>query len=133
MKQNILKLCILSLLAIALQGLQGNVRAQETNNPSVEKAESRKSGVVPFHGKLKAVDGVARTITVGERTFQITSDTHISKAGQPATLEDGVVGEDAGGAYKKTADGRLDATVVRFGPKSESEKAGSRRSAHREE
>jgi hypothetical protein len=91
MTKSILKLSLLSLLAIAVGGLVVQARAQETDKPTVEKKESKKSGVTPFHGKLKAVDTTAKTITVGELTIQITSDTKISKAGKPATLEDGVV------------------------------------------
>ena len=117
MKTTILKLSILSLLTIAVGALQGQVHAQAIDKPAANKTESRKSGATPFHGKLKAVDVAARTITVGERMIQITSDTKIFKAGQPAALEDGVVGEEVGGAYQKKADGKLDATMVRFGPK----------------
>ena len=90
---------------------------QATDNPVAHKAESRKPGTTPFHGKLKAVDIAAGTIIIGERTIQVTSDTRIFKAGQPAALEDGVVGEEVGGAYQKTAEGALVATLVRFGPK----------------
>ena len=117
MTKTILTLSILSLLAIAVRALPGQVSAQAIDKPAAQKVESRKPGATPFHGKLKAVDIAARTITVGERTIQITSDTKIFKAGQPAALEDGVVGEEVGGAYRKTADGKLDATMVRFGPK----------------
>jgi hypothetical protein len=119
MTKSILKLSLLSLLAIAVGGLVVQARAQETDKPTVEKKESKKSGVTPFHGKLKAVDTTAKTITVGELTIQITSDTKISKAGKPATLEDGVVGEDVSGAYRKTADGKLDATTVHLGHRPE--------------
>jgi len=61
---------------------------------------------VPFHGKLKGVDPIAKTLSVGEMVIQITPETRISKAGKPATLEDGVVGEMVGGAYRKTGDGK---------------------------
>jgi hypothetical protein len=124
MTKTILKLTMLSLLAIAVEGLPDNARAQETKTPATEKKESRKSGIVPFHGKLKAVDATAKTLAVGELTIQITAETKISKAGQPASLEDGVVGEDVSGAYKKTTAGELDATTVRFGPKPEKGESG---------
>jgi hypothetical protein len=54
---------------------------------------------------------------VGKRTFQITSETKIKKGGKPATLDDGVVGEDVGGYYHNGEDGKLNAVSVRFGPK----------------
>ena len=89
-------------------------------------AGHNKSGVLPFHGKLKAVDTVADTISVGTRTFQITSETIIMKNGKPATLADGVVGDETGGAYKKTDDGKLVVTKLRFGPKPAPEAGGTK-------
>ncbi len=119
MTKSILKLSLLSLLALSITGLPGRVHAQDNQNPAVEKKETKekKPGAVPFHGKLKAVDNTVKTIAVGKLTIQITSETKITKAGKPAVLEDGIVGEEVGGAYQKTEDGKLDATSVRFGPK----------------
>jgi hypothetical protein len=130
MTNSILKLCLLSLLAIAVEGLPVHVCAQDSQEPAMEKAESgaRKPAVTPFHGKLKAVDGTAGTITVDKRTIRITSETKIIKAGKPATLDDAVAGEEVGGAYKKAEDGTLSATTVRFGPKTE-EESGSKKKA----
>jgi hypothetical protein len=77
--------------------------------------------VVPFNGKIKTVNKDAKTFSVGERTFHIATDTRIMKAGKPATLADAVVGEDAGGAFKRSDDGKLMVTTVRFGPRPEAE------------
>lgn len=82
---------------------------------SVAAEKPSKGG--PFHGKLAAMDKVAKTITVGKRTFQITSTTKIKKSGKPATLEDGVVGETVSGYVKPSTDGKLTATTINFGPK----------------
>ena len=119
MNKTIVKLGVLSLLTGALVATQVQVRAQDNANPSIEQNEgkSRKSGVVPFHGKLKAVDTAADTIAVGSKTYHITPDTKLFKSDQPATLQDAVVGETVSGAYRKAADGRLLATKVTFGPK----------------
>lgn len=72
-----------------------------------------------FNGPVSAIDTNAMTLTVGERTFEITSETKIMKNGQPATLADGMVGEMVGGAFKKSADGKLTATSIRFRDKAE--------------
>lgn len=119
MTKSILKYSLLGLMTLAVTGLQGRVQAQDSQTPPPEKREvkERKAGTLPFHGKLKAVDTTAKTITVGELTIQITSETKITKTGNAATLADGVVGEDVNGAYKKAGDGKLNATKVRFGPK----------------
>lgn len=89
--------------------------------PSDKPQKPAKPG--PFHGKLVSIDKVAKTIVVGKRTFQITSETRIKKAGKPATLEDGVVGENVSGYVKPGPDGKLNATTVNFGPKAAAQPA----------
>jgi len=126
--QHLFRLALLIVLASIIEA--GHVRAlaqpatdkaapdqkSATQNSEPEKAEKKpKAG--PFHGKLIAVDKVAKTITVGKRTFLITSETKIKKAGKPATLDDGVVGEEVSGYIKPKDDGKLMATSVNFGPK----------------
>jgi hypothetical protein len=133
MTKSLLKLSLLGLLAVAVAGLPVCAGAAETNAPTAGKkaSKTKKSSTLPIHGKLKAVDNTAKTISVGEQTIQITSETKISKGDKPATLEDGVVGEEVSGAYKKGEDGKLTATKLRFGPKAEttekSSKAGKKK------
>jgi len=124
MTKSILKFTMLGLLAGAVAGLPVGAKAADTNAPAVEKKapKTKKSSTLPIHGKLKAVDKTAKTISVGEQTIQITSEKKITKAGKPATLDDGVVGEEVSAVYKKGADGKLSATTVRFGPKPEKAK-----------
>jgi uncharacterized protein YcfJ len=119
MNKSILRLCLFGLLAAGIAGTSAHLRAQDTNHPAVEKKplHGRQSTVTPFHGNLKAVDQTAKTITVGDLTIQITSETKIDKAGKPATLQDAVVGEPASGGYTKAEDGKLMATKVHLGPK----------------
>jgi hypothetical protein len=59
---------------------------------------------------------------VGTLTLQITPETTITKDGKSATLADGVVGQVVSGAYKKTSEGKLNATSVHFGIKAENKK-----------
>jgi hypothetical protein len=125
MMKSILKTSVLSLLAAAIAGLPLQLHAQSTNNPAAatksgadkKDTTAKKKAAHPFRGKLAAVDKSAHTIKVGESTYQITSDTKITKAGKSAILADGVVGEEVGGYAKPTADGKMAAVSVRFGPK----------------
>ncbi len=128
MKKLILKITALSLFAAAFVVASTSARAQDamsTNMPVAPEsttnapAKHHKHDHSVFNGKLSAIDKNAMTLTVGERTFEVTSETKITKNGQPATLADGVVGEMVGGAYKKGADGKLTATSVRFRDKAE--------------
>ena len=115
MTKSILTLSLVGLLAVAFVGTPSQLCAQTTSNAPAAKAK-----VVPFRGKLKSVDKTAKTFEVGTRTFQVTADTKLFKAGNtPAVLDDGVVGETVSGAYEKAADGKLIATKVTFGGKAD--------------
>jgi len=126
MNKTILKLWLPGLLGAAIAGMPLHLKAQDTNAPAIEKKETKtkKSGV-PFHGKLKAVDGTAKTLSVGTMVIQITSETKITRKGTPSTLGDAIVGENVSGRYTKTEDGKLDALVIHLGarePKSDAKK-----------
>ncbi|HEY1490062.1 MAG TPA: hypothetical protein VGF90_03400 [Verrucomicrobiae bacterium] len=130
MIKSVLTITTLSLFAAAIVAMPVSAKAQEataTNAPAAP-AKHKKHDHSVFNGKLSAIDTKAMTLTVGERTFDITSDTKITKEGKPATLADGVVGETVGGAYKKGADGKLSATSIHFGAKAEGEKKHKKKS-----
>jgi hypothetical protein len=126
MTKNISKITVLSLFAAALVAMPALSRAEgtSTNAPasSDQNPAKPKHGNLPFHGNLSVVDTKAMTLTVGTLTLQVTSDTMITRDGKLATLADGVVGELVSGAYKKTNDGKLNATNVHFGAKAEMKK-----------
>ncbi len=87
--------------------------APAAQTPPVKKHRT----TLPFHGTLTAVDTNAMTLTVGKRAFEMTSETIVTKDGKPAELADGVVGETVRGAYKKNAEGKLDAVTIHYGGK----------------
>jgi hypothetical protein len=94
------------------------VLANATNaTVKVAPANAKKAAAGPFHGKLAAVDKVARTIVVGKRTFQVGPQTKITRNGQLAKLEEGMIGESCSGYVKPTEDGKWLATTVNFGQK----------------
>jgi len=135
MMKSVFKRGAVSLLVAAIAGLPLQGLAQSTNPPPAEKKSgaarkesAAKKGAHPFHGKLAAVDKTAKTIKVGESVYLITSETKITKAGKPATLEDGVVGEPVSGYVKPASDGKMNATTVRFGAKGQ-DKGGSKKSS----
>jgi hypothetical protein len=119
MKRPILRICLFGLLAAGIAGASAHLRAQETNQATIEKKENkpRRHSVTPFHGRLKSVDTTARTLSVGELSIHITADTKIDKSGKPAALEDAVAGEVVSGGYVKAADGKCIATTLHLGPK----------------
>jgi hypothetical protein len=125
MKNHVSKIIHLSLFAIALLALPALIRAQDANTnaaPVTDQsapAKPKAPATIPFHGKLKAVDAGAMTLTVGTRTFEVTTGTKIFNNGEPATLADGKVGEPVRGTYLKTESGKLEAVTVHFGAKTD--------------
>ena len=118
MTKSILRMSLVLFLGVAVVGLPAWSRAESTNSATRENNEDKpKQSNVPLHGKLKALDTTAKTITVGAHIFQVTSETKISKHGQPAMLSDGVVGEEVSVLYRKGEDGSLQALTVHFGAK----------------
>ena len=125
MKKSTFRLAAFALLtaAIVIAPTSGFGAEKKEEKPAAPAGEAGKpkNDMPPFRGKVSAIDKAAMTFTVGERTFQVTSDTKITKGGKPAALQDAVVGEEVGGRYKKSADGKMVALSVRFGPKPASE------------
>src|SRR5215469_2247339 len=113
MKNHVSKIIHLSLFAIALLALPVLIRAEDANTnaaPVTDQsapAKPKAPATIPFHGKLKAVDAGAMTLTVGTRTFEVTAATKIFNNGEPATLADGKVGEPVRGTYLKNDNGKL--------------------------
>jgi len=129
--KSLIKLSLLTLLATAIAAVPVQSHAQSTNKPPAKKAatdtKETKKAAHPFRGKLAEVDKMAKTITVGKSVYLITSETKIAKNGKPATLADGVVGEQVTGYAKPSDDGKMIATRVTFGAKPEEK--GEKKSA----
>lgn len=83
----------------------------------LKKIEAKKAGknaYLPFRGEVKAVDQAAKTFQVGERTFNVTGDTKIFKAKQPATFEEVKVGEYVTGSLLNV-EGKLNVRTLNVG------------------
>ena len=117
MNKKILKASTLTLLAAAMTVIPFHASAAGTNKPAIKKVTPAKQKPLPFHGALTALDKTKMTITVGESTYQITSETKITQEGKPAIIGDGVVGNNVSGVYKTGDGGKLIATTVNFGTK----------------
>jgi len=116
MKKN---LALYALVAAALIAAPLSLRAQNaasTNAAAAAALVAKKHGL-PFHGKVAAVDATAMTVTVGTKTYNVTSSTVITKDAKPATLADITVGETISGYAKKDAAGKLNATTINVGKK----------------
>jgi hypothetical protein len=87
-----------------------------TTNAPVKPKKPRTTLAVT--GKASEVDTNAMTLTVGKHTFEITSDTRITKGGKPAILSDIAVDDKVSVSYKK-ADGKFNAVLINDGKKAE--------------
>ena len=116
MKKTILKITI---FAAIITGASAWSRAADTNTMATAVTNapvaSEPAGPAKFYGSVTSVDASAKTFTVGDQTYTVTGESHLTKDGKPATLADAVVGEPARGSYTKGKDGKLDVTKARFG------------------
>lgn len=116
-------LLVAAVAAAVLMGGPATVSAQDKKDEKgKEKAaeKAKKEGVTPFNGKAAAVDKAAKTVKLtGEkgRVIQVTGTTRVVKGGNPASLDDLKEGEEVSGAYKTSADGKMEATVLNIGPR----------------
>lgn len=93
--------------------------AADDKTPAKKEAPAKDAlpRALPYSGKIVAVDKAAKTIQVRERTFHVTSDTKINKAGKPATLDEAKIGEEVGISYREGADKKLNLVSLRIGAK----------------
>jgi hypothetical protein len=117
-----LAMCLFAVAVATSPQLQAQTtnKAPAEKKSSTEKKESatKNQKALPFTGNIVTLDKNARTLTIGKRTFLVTSETKIFKSDKPATFADGAVGDYVTGSYKKTDDGKLIANSVYFGGKS---------------
>lgn len=117
------QIALFALVASALLAAPAPLRAEDKPVKKTEAAETAapksKNARLPFTGKITAVDTAASTVTVGERVFNISSETKILKDAKPATLAELTVGEPVRGSYKKDEAGKLNAALVNAGAKPE--------------
>ena len=115
MKKHIALYAIAAAALIAVPALRAQ-DAASTNSPAVTApAPAHKHGL-QLHGKVTAVDTAAMTVTIGSKTYNLTSETKILKEGKPATISDITVGETLRGSYKKVGD-KLNVTTIHIGEK----------------
>lgn len=81
--------------------------------------------ILPFYGEVAAVDAAAKTITIGENTYQVTDATHIHNADKPAKFEDVQAGKKIGGSWT-TTDGKKEIVKLNVGVKQDSAKPAAK-------
>lgn len=109
---------IIALCLIAAVAAFTSITLSAADKPApAEKGEKKAAKHVPFRGKADAIDKTAKTLKVGERTFQVTATTKIAKAGKPASLDEATVGEEVAGAYLQAEGGKLELISLRLGAK----------------
>jgi uncharacterized protein (DUF2141 family) len=122
MKKTLKHLCTYA-LAAAMAGMTLSATAANDNqNKTNHSASATKPSHVPFHGRVIAVDAVAKSFKLGDRTFVVTSETRIKKDGVPATFDDVKAGDNVGGAFRTANDGRLEVLTLNTGLKADAEK-----------
>jgi len=97
--------------------------AEPATNATAKPKKPRTT--MALSGKASNVDTNAMTLTVGKHTFDITSDTHITKDGKPAVLSEIAVDEKVGVSYKKNGE-KFDAITINVIATKKSEKSAAK-------
>lgn len=119
MKKNI-QILLAGLIAAAMVLAPAAGIAQEKPKAAPgSDAQGKGPGVrpVPFRGTVTAVDAAAKTVTIKERVFHISSESKLTKNGQTATVGDIAVADMIVGNFTTGSDGKLMAQTVRVVPK----------------
>lgn len=120
-------LAVMGIIAVVfLTPMRATSANAPSPTPSTKSAATAGKRNPPFVGIVQKVDIQAGTLTLngkdGGRVFHVNAETRITKKGQPATLKDARVGEEAAGTFKDV-EGRRYAVSLRLGPKPETEPA----------
>jgi len=124
-------LVITAAVGVLAQDTSSTPATEPTDAPATQPTHEHghHSGANKFYGVISAVDATAKTFTVDDKTYAITSETAITKAadGSAATMADVVVGQTARGSYHKAEDGTLNVTKMRLGKKSGGSRHGGKK------
>lgn len=114
------KLIVIGLVAAFAAG--GTVTLQAQEKKAEAATEGKKERPTSFFGNINEIDQAAKTINIGKnkkKTIHITDKTKVMKDGKPSTLAEAKVGDEVGGSYRESADGKMEAGSLRIGPKPE--------------
>ena len=106
-----------------------HLRAADLPAPARRDPLVIRRNLLPFAGRITAIDRQAGNITVGERVFQIPRKSKIAGENQGIILDDVKIGDTVQGKYGNTPDGKLVAELVRFSTKSPRTVAKTKRGA----
>jgi hypothetical protein len=117
-------------VAASSQKTLAPAKATITARPgAADTAKTEKKSAHPFHGKLAAIDKTANTVTIGKSVYHLTAETKIKKDGNPATLADAAVGDQASGYVKPADDGTMNASTLNIGAKLEAKHVEKKKKA----
>jgi hypothetical protein len=121
MKKILFLAFLTGLISCAPAGV-GATEGSRDKSAQTPKSEN-KPKQMPFRGKVSAVDKTTKVITlVGKeksRSFQVTSETKITKNGKPVVLDDVTAGESVGGRAKENAAGKWEVVTLKIETKQE--------------
>ena len=117
MKKIIILVVLTALISSAPAGV-GATEGSRDKSAQAPKSEN-KPKQMPFRVKVSAVDKTTKVITLEgkekSRSFQVTSETKITKDGKPAVLDDVTAGESVGGRAKENAAGKWEILTLNIG------------------
>jgi hypothetical protein len=114
MKKTIFYTAAAAMFAGAIIAFPSLSRGADDSSATKTPATTTSTATTKFNGSVTAVDTNAMTFTVSNLTFNVTSESRLTKNSKPAVLAEVVVGDPARGSYVKGEDGKLNVTRVTF-------------------
>jgi len=121
--KSIARLCLIAVTALTLATVTAQAQTPpDSSTTSTNTAPAPKPRVrgKQYKGTISSVDKDAKTITFSmvsgkTHTIHITSKTRIRKDGEPATMDDAVVGQKVRGTYRENDSKEWVASTVNIG------------------
>jgi len=101
--------------AITMTALITPLMAEDKPAPAFKAEQAEKLEM--FNGKVEELNLEAKTIVVAKKTYLIMDATKVVDRDKDIKLADLKVGTEVHGLAKKNAAGKLEATIIKLGPK----------------
>lgn len=102
-------------VAVAMTHLAAPLRADE--KPATPPKDEQAEKVELFSGKIEQLNLETKTLLVAKQTYLLTETTKVMDREKSIKLADLKVGTEIHGLAKKNAAGKLEATIIKLGPK----------------
>ena len=105
----------LVIITIATASIVASPFSWITHMGSGRSFEQEDPGPHPYRGRIEAIDPTVQSVEVDGKTIYLSSQTSLTKNGQPILLTQIRLGDEAQGEYRMIYDAKREAVTMRIG------------------